>query len=423
MPVWAAPRVGLLLFVICAVALGFSTPWLGPSSWDSPFVDPTLSRSLLNHRPDTASAARNHHQVPEHHEPATDGLPTGAGQVPHTSTSTNRTRSFSHPVGGAGGDGDIHAQLLSSTPPRPAFDHVYVVSLPSRQDRRDQMRQIAAALQLNITFIDATLSSDPKITWIAEHVYDVRQQKAKHLLSTARGKSRADQQEPEVGGMGVGSVWLAMDGQRSRRGKTLHLPPIPNWVAALYEAVDADRQLHPQDPHFDVTAHLRDPIERIESRQLNAAVLSTWFSHVEAWRLMQRNADKAALFLEDDIDMEWDFAARWASIDSKLPPDWHSVFAGHCWGREMTCAGPSPCSFSFANRHTKHNSWFMLLLIRQSPQASIHTSFTPTSPDAFTATFFLSLACPSCCLTLETLGLPFKRPLTCSFPPSCSLSL
>lgn len=224
---------------------------------------------------------------------------------------------------------------LHSDPPKAHFSHVYVISLASRKDRREQMTKLANALELNITFIDAMPSANPTMTYVAEQVYEVRRQKAKVLADVAKGKARG--KEELVGGMGIGSIWLARDGQQSASGETLRVPPMADWVSDVFSAVESGQRLHPQNPDFDASAKLFDPIERIPSRQLNAAVLSTYLSHVETWRTLLRNGDSSALILEDDVDIEFDFTSRWNSIEKTLPTDWQVVFAGHCWGKEMTC--------------------------------------------------------------------------------------
>lgn len=234
-----------------------------------------------------------------------------------------------------------HIQDVSHSNFTSPFDHIYVVSLPNRADRREQMSLIASALQLNITFIDAMPSTSPLITYIAEQVHATRQRKAEYLAAVAPRSARG--RTDLIGGMGVGSIWLAREGQTGLSGQPLRLPEMHDWVKDLYEAYDAGQEqwTTPTDEHFDIRKALFDPLERIASRQLNAAVLSTWWSHVEAWRVMQRNGDDKALFLEDDVDLEWDLTNMWAGVEEKLPEDWQTVFAGHCWGREMTCKSVS----------------------------------------------------------------------------------
>lgn len=63
------------------------------------------------------------------------------------------------------------------------FDHIYVLSLPSRLDRREQMSKLGAALGVRITFVDAALKSEPFIKWIGERVGEQRRLRRKALVS------------------------------------------------------------------------------------------------------------------------------------------------------------------------------------------------------------------------------------------------
>lgn len=83
---------------------------------------------------------------------------------------------------------------------------------------------------------------------------------------------------------------------------------------------------------LDATAQLWDPVEPEGFRQLNAAIIACWHSHTQMWlRMLERN-ERTALFLEDDIDIEWDFERLWLNVERRLPADWDIVHLGHCWG-------------------------------------------------------------------------------------------
>jgi len=81
--------------------------------------------------------------------------------------------------------------------PTMGFDHIYVLSLPSRTDRRAEMSKLGSALGVTITFVDAALKTEPFIQWIAERVKEQRESRSKILVSTntteglGRGPSRA----------------------------------------------------------------------------------------------------------------------------------------------------------------------------------------------------------------------------------------
>jgi hypothetical protein len=64
-----------------------------------------------------------------------------------------------------------------------SFDSIYVLSLPSRQDRRQAIKSLVDMLNLDVTFIDALDRSEPVIQWIAEQVLQVRDRKREILAS------------------------------------------------------------------------------------------------------------------------------------------------------------------------------------------------------------------------------------------------
>jgi GR25 family glycosyltransferase involved in LPS biosynthesis len=280
-------------------------------------------------------------------------------------------------------------EAASSAPHSPTltFSHIYVVSLPTRADRRLTMSRLADALNLKFTFIDAVLKDSHLVQWIGERVAEVRELKRPHLAKVLRVAAA------QVGGMGIGSIWLARDGDRGV-SETLELPSLKDpkyddmdWAAYLDARTDTtgtpakleqdsdplEERLQPADPAFNVSEALYDPVEPMDSRQVVPAVLSTWFSHTRAIKAMLANGDDSALFLEDDVDIEWDVEGRWASIHRKLPADWEVIFLGHCWGREMTSTFRRS---SFKGRDLRRR--------RQNRRICTHTSSPRSRPAACT---------------------------------------
>lgn len=92
----------------------------------------------------------------------------------------------------------VHSQTLT-------FDHIYVLSLPTRHDRREQMEQLARAHGLKITFVDAVNKDEPFIRWIAERAVEVRQERLRIMVSTLLSfleiyRAMADRVERDLGG-------------------------------------------------------------------------------------------------------------------------------------------------------------------------------------------------------------------------------
>ncbi|BGP00693.1 hypothetical protein RTBOTA2_004952 [Rhodotorula toruloides] len=236
-----------------------------------------------------------------------------------------------------------HLERTTSPPsqithsPTLTFDHIYVLSLPTRQDRREQMEELAKAHGLRITFVDAVNKNEPFIRWIAERAVEVR---AERLEIMARAR-KVD--VSTLGGLHIGNDWLVQtpspDSARPfpPRNDPRYASHGGNWVEYLEAHASAGTldQLVPSDPQLNVTAALWDPNERIAGRQVNEGVISTFWGHTRAIKMILENGDRSALVLEDDVDVEWDLERLWSRIERRLPEDWESAFLGHCWGKEL----------------------------------------------------------------------------------------
>jgi hypothetical protein len=190
------------------------------------------------------------------------------------------------------------------------FSSIYVVSLPGRQDRRERMGRLADALGIDLTFVEATSTAEDNqfVQWLGERAYETRVRKRDYL-------SQALRSPPEkIGGLGIDTVWLATSGWRlAGSRKPLRLPELSNqrrwrgktWTRYFEEVEQRGEvsSLVPDDPNFNITAALWDPLEKRFSRQVVPAVLAAWHSHVKAIRAILENGDESALILEDDVDM------------------------------------------------------------------------------------------------------------------------
>ncbi|GAA6032944.1 hypothetical protein JCM8097_000059 [Rhodosporidiobolus ruineniae] len=225
------------------------------------------------------------------------------------------------------------SQLFHS--PTLTFDHIYVLSLPSRTDRREQMSELARAHGLKITFVDAANKNAPFIRWIAERAVEVRKDRLR-IMAQANGKK-----ETYFGGLHVGNDWLTQT--PSKKSPEPFPPrqdprfPTGNWVDYLEAHDDAGTldELRPSDPDLNVTQALWDRKEGIAGRQVNEGVISTFWGHTRAMKQILKNGDRSALILEDDVDVEWDLERLWSRIERRLPEDWDATLLGHCWGKEL----------------------------------------------------------------------------------------
>ncbi|GAA5831581.1 hypothetical protein JCM3766R1_004941 [Sporobolomyces carnicolor] len=256
-----------------------------------------------------------------------------------------------------------HQLELSTTPseflthsPTLTFSNIYVLSLPSRQDRRDQIQRVADALGLKIEFVDAKDKEDPIFGWIAQRVKETRRLRKK-IIAKYRGVSSSS-----IGGNIVGGDWASpypnsLDDDRDQRSP-FPLYPLPpssspllrkqlastsssNWVEHL-EKLDSrnrlsDLKLEPASTNpINVTRLLWDPLEKVAARQVTRGMMSTWWGQTRVLKRMIERGDESALVLEDDVDLEWDIERMWNTIHRRLPGDngWDITYLGYCWGGE-----------------------------------------------------------------------------------------
>ncbi|GAA6017739.1 hypothetical protein JCM11491_001188 [Sporobolomyces phaffii] len=238
------------------------------------------------------------------------------------------------------------AQFLTHSPTL-AFSHIYVLSLPSRQDRRDQMTQLARALGITIEFVDAMDKQSPVFGWIADRVQETRKLRKK-IISKARKVAQSS-----VGGISIAGDWLTPYPDHQHAPSTVFptypLPPSTSplrkqlaatdsrdWVEHLEKLDSLGRlaELEPAKRGVDVTKQLWDPLERVKVRQLSRGVMSTWFGQTRVMKRIVERGDESALVLEDDVDFEWDLERLWNTVQRKLPNEWDITYLGHCWGGE-----------------------------------------------------------------------------------------
>ncbi|KAK4046730.1 hypothetical protein OIV83_005835 [Microbotryomycetes sp. JL201] len=240
-------------------------------------------------------------------------------------------------------DASLEYRLMlekTTSPPRQmehsptlGFSKIYVLSLPTRQDRRDEMSKLAKALGITVEFVDAANKDESFIQWIGERIAETRKQR-RQLMAEAQNKP-----VDSIGGLGIGSQWLqpTLDGKQP-------FPQFPrderypsgSWTAHLEAYFDAGNHttLKPENPKFDLREALHDYREKRIVRQLHEGIISTYWGQTRALKQVIRNRDDTALILEDDVDIEWDVERLWSRIAMRLPEEWDVTFLGHCWGHE-----------------------------------------------------------------------------------------
>ncbi|KAK4704559.1 hypothetical protein P7C70_g1647, partial [Phenoliferia sp. Uapishka_3] len=222
---------------------------------------------------------------------------------------------------------------VAESVPNLGFDHIYVITLPGKVDRRHAMDKLALALGLQFTYVTAVASTDPAIGWISERVHEVRTRKHEILARSGLVAAKS------LGGQDIDSVWL-MPSQDISPSSRVRLTPDPyhpslrglvfpslaeprwggnDWVSYFDTEYGTGATLEPEDAHINVTDLLWDPLETYPNRQATAGTIACWLSHVQALKMMRENGDHSALILEDDVDLEFDIDRLWSSISRWLP--------------------------------------------------------------------------------------------------------
>ncbi|KAI0719052.1 hypothetical protein C8T65DRAFT_803082 [Cerioporus squamosus] len=222
------------------------------------------------------------------------------------------------------------------------FSQVFIISRPTRLDRRATMEQLRAALSLNWTYIDAISSEDSLVVQIGECVKSSRRHNQRRTFDWPPRSDSAGS---------TGNVY-------SRATSASSLP--------LTCAVQ------------DRTHGVKFKPSLLSYMLLTPAKFACWFSHLDAIQRVAaydkplvdgtRTTRGAALILEDDVDMERDIRGRLREVWNLLPDDWDIVFLGHCWSNEARYPALRP-------RGAKSSGLY--------PKMSVHPSFAPKCTHAY----------------------------------------
>lgn len=207
----------------------------------------------------------------------------------------------------------------------------FVISLPTRLDRRANMERLRMTLSLDFTYFDALPSDDPKILRIYE--------------TLSAGRAQLQSTDPDARGPLFG--YTDDSGQFSWPPSLLEGS---SWSTSNATKLfpDGSRQtLTPFERSGPITCATRNftagaryTSETPSYLVLTPAKVACWHSHLQvirsaAEKTLHTSTDKdkcgdVTLVLEDDIDMERDIRSRLLSVWNLLPPDWDIVYLGEC---------------------------------------------------------------------------------------------
>lgn len=232
---------------------------------------------------------------------------------------------------------DIPSQASSAPiagdPPTPMFSDIFVVSLPSRADRRADMEKLRDAVPLlNFSYSNATPSDDRRISTIYEHVRQTREAYAtsSHSSATFAWPDDASALVHSPLGHAGADLWTSADlaAQSSALSTSVQpekdstiLDPRPRGEPLTCASQNdvSGPPYSPALPPYQLLTHSR---------------IACWHSHAAVLRAIaeRHEGEKAgrevALILEDDIDVERDVHERLHDIWNALPEEWDMLFLG-----------------------------------------------------------------------------------------------
>ncbi|KAK0446527.1 uncharacterized protein EV420DRAFT_892284 [Desarmillaria tabescens] len=208
---------------------------------------------------------------------------------------------------------------------------IFVVSLPRRHDRREQMERLRSYLGLQWTYWDAVEAEDERISTILDKVYSLRSEAANLSIDTISERIRLPFQWPSnIDTLARSNVSLA-----AAEASFWTLPP-----SSSFAKQDTTRPpLTCAIADFTILPYA----DASEHKILNAPRVACWDSHLSVIKeIAKLEKGTFGVILEDDVDLEKDIRRRLNRVWTYLPEDWDMVHLGHCWGNETYYPALSP---------------------------------------------------------------------------------
>jgi hypothetical protein len=246
----------------------------------------------------------------------------------------------------------------TSKPSLDMFSEIYVISLPSRNDRRASMELIRQVVpQLSWSYFDATPADDPRIVQIMAHIRYTREQYSSSTSPPTETFSWPIDLPSLASKLAGADLWASPTEDTadhdSPHGFSMSLslsasdapglgPPLAPLTCASRDRVQGPLYSPALPPYMLLTpskiacwhAHVR-LLRRIAAGGSDGDNSSGDATEAGAGRAIaeakQRARDReVVLILEDDVDVERDLAERLQGIWATLPATWDMLFLGTC---------------------------------------------------------------------------------------------
>lgn len=198
----------------------------------------------------------------------------------------------------------------------------YVINLPHRDDRREDMDKLRTALEISWDYVNGVYLNSSLVRNTLEWVHTIRSGPP-HIVGDEEKPSHADDISfawPEdIDALATSSDELDL---WSNGNGIWPLPPaipkeLPPYLQPMASATD----------NYNIATNLSAQPEHLLITQGRVAC---WFGHLN---LIHKTAnslknDEFAIILEDDVDMEQDTDEQMKYLWPYLPADWDVVFLG-----------------------------------------------------------------------------------------------
>ncbi|KAF6751382.1 hypothetical protein DFP72DRAFT_816796, partial [Ephemerocybe angulata] len=254
-------------------------------------------------------------------------------------------------------------------------DQIYVISLKTRSDRREQMDILAGRLGLHWTYLDAVPANDLVVEATLNWVRKSRARSAAAMTEDSTPITTTDFQWP----MDIDSLTLSDE-------------YISYWYPTDPASLDDDLALfngsNSPIPVATQNNNIASSIVGLPAWMLlTGSRIACWHSHLSVIHSAANTpggTPRATLVLEDDVDMEQDINAQLSQLWTYLPPDWDVVFLGHCWSNESSYPAISGLSeTALLHNHSHALSSPGDLKLDVSASHHLHPSFAPKCTHAY----------------------------------------
>lgn len=198
----------------------------------------------------------------------------------------------------------------------------YVINLPHRDDRREDMDKLRTALEISWDYANGVYLNSSLVRNTLDWVHTIRSGPP-HVVGDKEKPSRADD---------ISFAWPKDIDALATSSSKLDLWSNGNGVWPLPPAIPKELPPYLQPmasatENYNIATNLSAQYEHL---LLTESRVACWFGHLN---LIHKTAnslknDEFAIILEDDIDMEQDTDEQMKYLWPYLPADWDVVFLG-----------------------------------------------------------------------------------------------